>query len=902
MIQQVREQILQFFGCVGEAVVAKGLRGLAEQVPFGPYLYDIADDAFARLRDRQQKADLRKQIEATAQAAFEEIKEVAIEVAERVAADHSPVERQSLAIYLMQLPATIRHTLRRPDDPNGSTVPASYKLERPEDLVPLLPERLPHYQPGVKPPELNGWVLESLLGRGGMGDVWLARHPMYGGLKAAVKYGHELTARDRALLHEGNLIARVQAELGDHPGIVPLRDAWTRNDEMPWLKYDYVDGGDLTGLIQQWQTLPPADRVARALAALTELADTVAHCHRIGIIHRDLKPANVLYDRNTRRLRISDFGIGGVAARRQLEAESLKSMSRGILLVSYLRGSHTPLYASPQQKNGDDPDPRDDVHALGVIGYQMFTGRLNQGAGSDLADDLREAGAPEGVIELLRRCTAQSVDRRPRDSAELLTRLRALGGQVPETVTAETVKTGGDGGEKTTGKPPTVEVPEGVQLVPQPAAQPHRVSSTLGEGLPLPPKPIAFDGGKSIQSRAGIMTADQLRAALEEAFDKTQTQKSFYGSVIDHNSKQNWESLGVTWNGQAIGVLCEFLNEHNWNMLWKAVTFLGYAVSTPEGKPHASNVVATVCAAQLWNDGCVQDAALKLIREVSIPRNDKWQFLLQVLDQVEDDILEPFVKELSELVPASGRELTQQLVMQRMGSVGYLTASKLVKPLIAMTPPQRLESVLGFLLEMLKTSGHDKGVLMNSLAAALPSSKRREFGRTLADMLVRTDVNLPMDEILKTLVSWNQCEHIPRLREALDVHIDSVWTTARVAEVLSQWKDRESIPLLRKAVERAVRNPESCPAGNYYHWLGRLMTALFGLEGSNCDQFVASVLRDAPPLAQGAIMTSDSARLFGRESLGIVKYLATSSSDPKVKAAAEDIMKRRPEPWQASEG
>src|SRR5439155_7566847 len=102
-------------------------------------------------------------------------------------------------------------------------------------------------------------------------------------------------------------------------------------------------------------------------------------------------------------LKIADFGIGGVAAASALAAEATRRSSAGVL-VSQLWGSYTPLYASPQQQRGDTPDPRDDVHALGVIGFQMLTGRLDATLGADYAKTLRKLGAGEPLVELLGDC------------------------------------------------------------------------------------------------------------------------------------------------------------------------------------------------------------------------------------------------------------------------------------------------------------------------------------------------------------------------------------------------------------------------------------------------------------------------------------------------------------------
>src|SRR5206468_10958726 len=128
-----------------------------------------------------------------------------------------------------------------------------------------------------------------------------------------------------------------------------------------------------------------------------------------------------------RVLKVADFGIGGLAAAASL-AQTRKRTSGA--LSWQLWGSHTPLYASPQQQNGDPPDPRDDVHALGVIGFQMLTGRLDATLGADYAKTLRKLGVGEPLVELLGDCAAHDPDNRPRDAAEVAERLGKLVGPV----------------------------------------------------------------------------------------------------------------------------------------------------------------------------------------------------------------------------------------------------------------------------------------------------------------------------------------------------------------------------------------------------------------------------------------------------------------------------------------
>lgn len=419
--------MLAFLKCVAQAIVENGLRGLADMVPGGGFAYDVAKAALAKYRVVRQDADIRADIQQLAQANFSQARQAAEQIAQEVAGGSaSNDEITNLELYLAQIPAAVRQSQKRPEDPTGTTVPVTFALKSPDDVMKLLPPRPVRFRPGNPLPGRPGWTLTEPLGVGGFGEVWLARHPQFTAVTGAVKFCHDLQARDRDLLHESRVIDRVM-EQGKRPHLVPLLDAQLDIDT-PWLMFEYVPGGDLGDVIYEWQRLPPSERVARATSALHELAVAVGHFHRLtpAVVHRDLKPANILRDRNSGNLRVTDFGIGGVMARVVLEEETRGHGTRGGRLLSCLRGSYTPLYASPQQQELGDPDPRDDVHALGVIGYQMITGQVNRGAGPDFADDLRDAGVGEGLVTLLGRCVAQKPERRPKDAAELAEQVAAL--------------------------------------------------------------------------------------------------------------------------------------------------------------------------------------------------------------------------------------------------------------------------------------------------------------------------------------------------------------------------------------------------------------------------------------------------------------------------------------------
>jgi serine/threonine protein kinase len=430
---------LLLFRCAGEAVVAKGLRGLLGLVPFGEQLFDVAADACDRYRHHCKAEEIKTDVELMGSLSTEEVKAQAAATVEEIreagepsvrAALEKPEVREALTGYLTQLPSSIRRSLRRPLDPSGTTVPSGFGLRKPEDMLELLPPSRARFAPGDRP--VGNWVLTELLGIGGFGEVWKAEHPTVKGIPpVALKFCLDPEAAN-VLRHEAAVLSMVMRQR-HVPGVVTLRNAWLDNEPL-CLEYEYVNGGDLHGLLIDWRNLDPARRPEQAARVVRSLAGTVGHFHRLDppVVHRDLKPANILVERTVDGsigLRIADFGIGGPAAAREIQRNS-RGVSRGDLLASLLRGSHTPMYASPQQVRGEPPDPRDDVHALGVIWFQLLTGNLGQGPGNDYAEDLRELSVPEGMISLLGRCTASRLERRPADAQALAEQMEAIGSAV----------------------------------------------------------------------------------------------------------------------------------------------------------------------------------------------------------------------------------------------------------------------------------------------------------------------------------------------------------------------------------------------------------------------------------------------------------------------------------------
>jgi outer membrane biosynthesis protein TonB len=217
---------------------------------------------------------------------------------------------------------------------------------------------------GVIDPLLNS-VLDDRyriirrLGTGGMATVYLAEH-MFIGRKVAIKILHPQLAGDdnfvRRFLNEG----RAAGTLG-HPNIIASTDMGTTPLGQPYLVLEYLEGKDLAQVIDRDGAMPHV----RAARIGVQVASGLSCAHAAKIIHRDLKAENIfLLNRNDRRdeVRVIDFGISKFG--------STNATHAGLLIG-------TPQYMSPEQlANPSEVDERTDVYALGVIMFQMLSGRL----------------------------------------------------------------------------------------------------------------------------------------------------------------------------------------------------------------------------------------------------------------------------------------------------------------------------------------------------------------------------------------------------------------------------------------------------------------------------------------------------------------------------------------------
>ncbi|TQN43765.1 protein kinase-like protein [Blastococcus colisei] len=201
------------------------------------------------------------------------------------------------------------------------------------------------------------YALAGLLGRGGMGTVWLATDQVLG-RQVAVKeltFSVELTDEERGILRERTMReARAAARL-DHPHVTTVYDV-VEEDGKPWLVMKHVSARSLQEVLEERGPLPPA-AVARIGLDLLEALDAA---HAIGIVHRDVKPANVLVDAAGRAC-LTDFGIATTTGDSSLTTQ-------GALIGS-------PAYMAPERANGSTPGPPVDLWSLGATLYTAVEGR-----------------------------------------------------------------------------------------------------------------------------------------------------------------------------------------------------------------------------------------------------------------------------------------------------------------------------------------------------------------------------------------------------------------------------------------------------------------------------------------------------------------------------------------------
>ncbi len=275
---------------------------------------------------------------------------------------------------------------------------------------------------------LGKYVVERVIGAGGMGVVVAVRHRDLGELYAMKFMLPAALANDQAVerfVREARAAAKLKSE-----HVAKVHDVGRLENGSPYMVMEYLTGSDLEGVLAQHGPLP----VTTAAMYVMQACDAIAEAHEAGIVHRDLKPANLFLTKRANGspcIKVLDFGI----SKSVNPDEAANSMTRTTAIMG------SPYYMSPEQmRSSKNVDHRTDVWALGVILYQLSTGRvpfpgetITEVCSGVLADEPAALttllqGIPQEFDGVVRRCLQKQPNYRFGSARELAAALAAVTG------------------------------------------------------------------------------------------------------------------------------------------------------------------------------------------------------------------------------------------------------------------------------------------------------------------------------------------------------------------------------------------------------------------------------------------------------------------------------------------
>ena len=202
---------------------------------------------------------------------------------------------------------------------------------------------------------LDHYRIESLVARSGMASIFRATD-LNTNQPVAIKVPHPEMESDPVLFDRFQREEEIGQKM-DHPGVMKVFNGEKRSQQ--YMVMEWVDGRLLRHILAENGKLP----IERAIKITLEICDALDYIHKHGVVHRDLKPENIMVNKED-RIKLIDFGIAGQAGARRLTFAKLSNVLG------------TPDYISPEQVKGKRGDARTDIYTLGVMLYEMLTGKV----------------------------------------------------------------------------------------------------------------------------------------------------------------------------------------------------------------------------------------------------------------------------------------------------------------------------------------------------------------------------------------------------------------------------------------------------------------------------------------------------------------------------------------------
>ncbi len=350
-------------------------------------------------------------------------------------ADLSPEMRYCLQSLLLSSQDLARNAFQRSKDPDGLTTPKWFEPKDPLDLADLIPQGIPQNRPN-EPVLLGKLALKKLVELTPWTESWQANSKPYP-LSAIRKIGNPDSPQGlsvvyrmfpnktsvEAMTRQRNQLLEWRESLNT-PGIIRILKA-NHDGNTAWLVHEYQSGWSIFHLVQEIQTAPSPEGFNRLARWIKRFSTLIGQCHAKGAVHGLIHPKSFQIVRDPKQQVakgvLVDLGVGPIALETVLDEGKRTKTSN-------LNPGHPWHYGSPQWKKGLSPGPTDDVHALGMLWFQMLVNDFQAPPPGDLnwADTILDLGFSPKHARIISRAISPLAQKRQGSAVELANEIELL--------------------------------------------------------------------------------------------------------------------------------------------------------------------------------------------------------------------------------------------------------------------------------------------------------------------------------------------------------------------------------------------------------------------------------------------------------------------------------------------